>query len=707
MSENHIHHRERRLNRRVYERAEQWKPGNRANLVRNMVTSVRWLADGSGLVYTATADDGTRDVRVDFTNMSRQTISPDEASALSYRTPPCHLSAQSPDGKHTLGLTGFDLQLTDHDTGETTRLTFDGTEERSYGTPGRPEQTGNHEIPIIAIWSPDSRYVLTQRMDYRGVRATPITESAPPDGGLPRVHQMYTPFPGDEHIPLAELMIVDANQASIVPANIPPLPCTHSTPLMRQDIWWEADSSAINLIQSSRTWQSLTLRRIEPATGASRDLVTETSDRRLRPAQMFHQKPNVRLLRDADGNPSEVIWFSERDGWGHLYLYDAATGECIRQLTRGDYVVQEILRVDQQSRIAWINISGLIEADPYRYTTCRLDLDTGKLDRLVEDSLDHRQIGLLPDAYEQPLYVDVASTVSEPPVSTLRDWDGQVVLELERADVTPFQATGWRPPERFQVAGSDGTTPIYGTIFFPPDFDPNESYPVLDHLYPGPQRYRSLPFFAEDEIEPMTAIGLVGVTVDGRGTPGRSRHFNDASWRNLGAGSGLADHVAAIRELAKTRPWMDLTRVGVFGHSAGGYAATLAMEQFPDFFTVGIASAGRHEGRMVMAMILEAYDSPDDAESWARASAVTPAGDITGKLLLVHGEMDKAVSIHHTYRVIERLIAANRDYDLLWVPGADHTLSNHEAYVERRQWDYLARNLVGAEPPPGYEIGQS
>jgi dipeptidyl-peptidase-4 len=692
-----------RMEFETYARAMQWRPSNRTQLVHNTIDTVRWTSDGQALMYTVPGPEGERNTLVEVATGSKRTIPDPDAAGIQFRPIPPRTSSISPDRRWSLETVEYDLILGDVDKGTATRLTFDGTLEHSYGSPGRPEQTGPWAIPVVALWSPDSRFVVTQRIDYRGVRATPITESAPPDGGLPRLHVVYTPFPGDERVPLAQVLIVDTELGTVTPAAIPPLPCTHSTPLLRGDAWWDETGTFFYVLQSSRDWRTLTLSQVDPRNGTSRELVTETSDRRIRPAQMFHQKPNVRVLTDDAGNPEEVIWFSERDGWGHLYLYDATSGECLRQLTQGAYVVQEILRVDGFIRNVWINVSGMIDDDPYRYTTCCLDLESGTLTRLFDDDLDHRQIGLLPDGSHPSWFMDVASTVSQPPVYTLRDWSGRLIMELETADVTPLKATGWREPERFFATGADGVTPIYGTIFFPPDFDPRGSYPVLDHLYPGPQIFRAMPFFTADEVEPMAALGIIGVTIDGRGTPGRSRAFHDASWNNLGGGSGLDDHVAVIRELASTRPWMDLERVGVYGHSAGGYAAVLAMEQFPEFFSVGIAASGRHEGRQVMAMILEAYDSPDDPESWERASAVRDAGNIRGKLLLVHGELDRGVTIHHTYQVIDRLIAAGRDYDLLVIPGDDHSFSRHADYVERRQMDYLVRHLIGSEPPPAVQ----
>ena len=421
-----------------------------------------------------------------------------------------------------------------------------------------------------------------------------------------------------------------------------------------------------------------------------------------RDSLVANQAPNVRVLTSADGVAAEVVWFSERDGWGHLYLHDAVTGKMIRQITAGPCVVQEIVHIDPDARTLLVSVSGLIADDPYRRTYCRVNLDSGGLERVTDDALNHRP--LVPDPAIQPGFIDFASTVDTPPVATVRDWSGQVIMELERAGGSSLIAIGWQAPQRFAATGADGETVIHGTLFLPPDFDPEQRYPVLDHLYPGPQDHRAMPYFGPDEIEPMVALGLVGVTIDGKGTPGRGREFNDASWRNIGGGSGLDDHVAVIRELARTRPWMDLDRVAVYGHSAGGFAATRAMELFPDVFQFGIAAAGRHDGRLVMAMIMEAYDDPADLESWARASAIEPAGDITGKLLLVQGELDHAVSIHHTYRLIDRLIAANRDFDLLVVPGDDHVFSRHGRYVERRQWDWYVRHLLHLEPPAGFAI---
>lgn len=688
-----------RLALAVYERAAMLRPQNRSNLVNDAIQGMQWLADRPGVVYQVRRDTGIERVLVDPIQRT-QTAVDDEIFATLQLQPARRMS---PNGHVHTGWTlmthGWNLWLVQPATDERIQLTFDGELDYAWGTARDPLEDGTRWVPSPVLWSPDGRYGLTQRMDYRGVRAVPLMESAPLDGGPPRTHVTREAWPGDEHIPHAEPLLVDVVSRTVTPLDIPPIAATHTSPLLRGDVWWQADGSAAYVVVSSRDWLTLTLYRVDPTTGDTRVLVTEHGDKRVRPSQMFHQKANVAVLPAAN----EVIWFSERDGWGHLYLYDATSGECLHQVTEGDFVVQELQHVDERNRVVLASVSGLIAEDPYRWTPCLIGIDTGIVTRVAEDVLHHQPM-VAPVPGIQTGYIDIASTVETAPVATWRDWSGAVLLELEQADISRLVAAGWQAPQRFSALAADGETTIWGTLFLPPEFDPTQSYPILDHVYPGPQIYRALPQFEEDEVEPMAAVGLVGITIDGRGTPGRSRTFHDASWRNLGAGSGLEDHVAVIRQLAESRPWMDLSRVGVFGHSAGGYAAALAMEQFPEFYSVGIASAGRHDGRMVMAMILEAFDDPSDAESWARASAVEPGGNITGKLLVVQGEMDPDVSIHHAYRLIDRMIAANRDFDLLLVPGDDHVFRRHEGYVERRQWDYLVRNLMHREPPAGFMI---
>jgi dipeptidyl aminopeptidase/acylaminoacyl peptidase len=395
----------------------------------------------------------------------------------------------------------------------------------------------------------------------------------------------------------------------------------------------------------------------------------------------------------------EVLWYSQRDGWGHLYRYDLCTGALLGQVTRGQWAVRQILRVDEVERVVYFTASGLVEEDPYRRTVCRVGLDGSGFARITDDELDH--IVTLPE--NQEYFIDSASTVDTPPASCVRDLEGRVLVELERADITGLCATGWTPPQRFRVKAADGETDIYGVLYRPRGFDPAQRYPVVDSMYPGPQVNRVEPSFDAGgmglDAEPLAALGFVVVAVDGRGTPGRSKAFHDASYGHLADAGSLGDHVAALRQLAQTRPWMDLERVGAFGHSGGGFAAVRAMLDIPDVYTVGVALSGPHDARYFNLGFVETYDGSDNPDAWARASNVDIANRLTGKLLLIHGEMDDQVHPDHTLRLADRLIAADKDFELLIVPGAEHMFIDGMAYVRKRCWDFLVRELLGKQPP--------
>lgn len=288
-------------------------------------------------------------------------------------------------------------------------------------------------------------------------------------------------------------------------------------------------------------------------------------------------------------------------------------------------------------------------------------------------------------------------------MTVVRDWSGRVLVELERADIGKLTATGWTPPERFRVKAADGVTDIYGVLYRPRGFDPEQRYPVVDTLYPGPQVERVSPGFDPGglglDAEPLAALGFAVIAVDGRGTPGRSKAFHDASYGNLADAGSLADHVAALRQLAETRPWLDLDRLAAFGHSGGGFATARAMLDFPEVYRAGVALSGSHDAPFFNPGFIETYDGADNRDAWARTSNVDIADRLTGKLLLVHGELDDQVHPHQTLRLADRLVAANKEFELLIVPGAEHTFIDCLAYVRTRCWDFLVRELMGTRPP--------
>ena len=623
------------------------------------------------------------------------------ACARAEFTPPGNpLEVPSPDKTVAVSQQGHDLRARSLSDGREWALTTDGEPDYQYGS--GPDCTSNGtllrkfglpHLPPAVAWSPDSTKVLTHRTDERGVRQTHLVEARPADGGVPVLRTQRYAYPGDENLPQAELVVLHVSDGTVVRAQAEPLLMPQLSPIPTKWAWWAPGGSAVYYLGRPRDLRTLTLHQLDPATGEVTTVLSETGTTRVEPNQWMYEPPIVRVLAD------EVLWYSQRDGWGHLYRYDLRTGELLGQVTSGQWAVRQILHVDEAERVVYFTASGLVEEDPYRRTVCRVGLDGSGFAKITDDELDH--IVTMPDTMEY--FIDSASTVDTPPVTTVRDWSGRVLVELERADITKLTATGWTPPERFRVKAADGVTDIYGVLYRPRGFDPAQRYPVVDSVYPGPQVDRVAPCFDPGgmglDAEPIAALGFVVVAVDGRGTPGRSKSFHDASYGHLADAGCLADHVAALRQLARTRPWMDLDRVGAFGHSGGGFATARAMLDFPEVYQAGVALSGPHDARYFNLGFVETYDGADNPEAWARASNVDLADRLAGKLLLIHGEMDDQVHPDHTLRLADRLIAADKDFELLIVPGAEHTFIDCLAYVRKRCWDFLVRELMGTQPP--------
>jgi dipeptidyl aminopeptidase/acylaminoacyl peptidase len=617
------------------------------------------------------------------------------------------LEAVAPDGKHAVYRAGHDLRARTLDGARDWALTSDGTEDRDYAA--NPDylmystllgKIGLPHLPPAVAWSPDATRVLTHRTDQHGVRRTHLLQAAPADGGEPALLSPRFPVAGDEHIPQAEFVVIDVATGSATPAQGEPVGMSTMSPIFQRWAWWAEDGSAVYYLSRTRDAHTLSLHHLDPATGEVRTVLTEPGRTRVEPAQQQLQQPLVKVLSGG----KEVLWYSQRDGWGHLYLHAAYSGELITPVTSGTWGVQELLHVDEEERVVYFTASGLVKEDPYRRTVCVANLDGSGFTRLTDDSLDH-VVTLAPDA---SYFIDSASTTDTAPVITVRDWSGKVLVELEHTDITRLEATGWQAPERFKTRSADGTTDVYGLLYLPHGFDPEKRYPVIDTPYGLPTANRVSPSFDPGvhgyDAEALAALGFVVIAVDGQGSPGRSKAFHDASYGNLGDACGLADHVAALRELAATRPWMDLDRVGVSGMSTGGYAAVRALLRHADVFKAGVAESGMHDFRLLEPGLGEAYHGPFDAQEYAELSNTELADRLQGKLMLIHGGLDDRVPLQVTLRLAERLIAHGKDFDLVIVPDADHIYFGYEHYVAQRKWDFLVRHLLNAEPPADYRL---
>jgi dipeptidyl-peptidase 4 len=585
------------------------------------------------------------------------------------------------------------------------------------GPPGPPPK------PII-LWSPDSKYLFTHRLDERRVRELTLVQSTPTDGSVRPISNGWRyAMPNDPAVPESQPWIFDlANRTGrAVTATIPSL---FLTPIEAGDAWWSPDGARVYLIARSRYAKSMSLEVIEAVNGTSRQVLSETGGTFVESASLG-ECPMVYVLANRD-----VLWFSERDGFGHLYLFDGSTGRLKRRLTEGPWTVRNVLHLDRAHGFIYIAANEREPGvDPYYRQVYRVGLNDGRVRLLTPETADHavasaQEAGVLAskaagasgnpqDTYgfspSGRFFIDTYSRTDLPSVTVLRRSDGTFVAEIERADVSRLMATGLQPPERFSAPAADGKTMLYGNLLRPSNFDPNKRYPVLDSPYPGPQSHRAQPNFLATVFDRLGAqayaeLGFIVVVVDGRGSHGRSKRFHDESYGGLAQAGHLDDHVAVLRELGRRHPYMDLDRVGIYGTSGGGYATVHAMAMFPDFFKVGVADAGNHDQRGYIAVWGETYNGPESGNNYTDAANPLLVGNIKGKLFLLHGDMDSNVFPSQTLQVVDALIRANKDFELLIVPNAGHGTLLLSRYALRRSWDFFVRNLMHAEPPPEYDL---
>jgi len=390
-----------------------------------------------------------------------------------------------------------------------------------------------------------------------------------------------------------------------------------------------------------------------------------------------------------------VLWMSERDGWNHLYLYDAKTGRVKNQVTKGEWVVRGVERVDAEKRQVWFRASGIrLGQDPYYVHYARVNFDGSGLVVLTEGDGTHK-LDYSPDGR---FFLDTWSRVDQAPVTELRRTaDGKLVCALEQADASELLKAGWTTPERFTAKGRDGTTDIYGVIWRPTNFDPARKHPVIENIYAGPQdAFTPKAFRATGGQQAMAELGFIVVQLDGMGTSQRSKAFHDVCWKNL-KDAGFPDRVLWIKAAAAKHPEMDLSRVGIYGGSAGGQNALRGMLDYPDFYKVCVADCGCHDNRMDKIWWNELWMGWPVDESYARSSNVTDAHKLRGKLLLVVGELDHNVDPASTMQMANALQKADKDFELLIVTGTGHG-SAETPYGSRRRADFFVRHLLGVEP---------
>ncbi len=631
-----------------------------------------------------------------------------------------HVGIESPDGNHLAFVKSHNLFVESAD-GHLEQLTTDGEEFCGYGeSPESNCTTITDRVlgrvrPPVAIWSPDSNKILTHLLDQRAVKELYLIQIQTNGTVYSRpVLQRYKyPLVGDSELATAAIHIFDVQRGTAVKADCNPEQVVYLTPIELKLAWWNAKSTHVYLIHRDRGERRLLLYRIDAQNGGVQRLIEETGDTQIEPNLViepifyFDNTPNVAEFSDG----SELVWFSERDGWGHLYLYDGVKGLLRRQLTKGQYVVRNVLHVDRCNRIIYFTASGKeVGRDPYYRHLYRIwvDRESSEPEILTPEDGDH-EIWFPPDG---GYFVDTFSRVDTPPITLLRRSDGSLIRMLEEADIGGLTKLGWKPPERFVAKARDGRTDIYGVIYRPTSFDPAKKYPVIDDIYPGPSIIRSAKSFDPDphgrvwfwHPQAVAELGFVVVTIDGLGTPFRSKKLHDFAYGRFEEVCGIEDHIAALNQLARTHQYLDLTRVGAYGHSGGGYATARAILSHPEFYKAGVSSSGNHDQRGYVAMFGEKYQGLLDEADYDSQSNFSLAGNLKGKLLLVHGDMDDNVHPSLTLMLASALIRANKDFELLIMPGRNHNLWT-DPYFLRRRWDFFVRNLLGEEPPE-YAIGE-
>ena len=656
------------------------------------------------------------------------------ANALSSTGAHDRTEAMSPDGHWAVSVREHDLWLRDTHSGTLRRLTHDGAEHHAYGvTAGTSlaavrdhllqRAPGHGGRPVVA-WASDSSRFATLRVDEREVRELQVQQSVPPAGSArPVWHRYRMPLVGDPVLPQGHLLVVDVVDGTVRPVQAPPITRLTFDPFTTRLAWWSADSARLYMLHLHRGGRCVSLYRIDAGSGDSTEVLSESGSTFVFPHHVRLTNTNVHEVPDVDAGLPRITWFSQRSGWGHLELHGATPGSAALTLTAGEWTVRDVVHVDARSGWIYFTAGGRETGrDPYLRHLYRVRTDGSGMALLTSEDGDH-DIRFAPDGRH---FIDTVSRVDLPPVTLLRRADGEQVAILETADVGELTRLGWSAPLRVVVKARDGVTDLHGCLFRPSHFDPSRSYPLLDSIYPGPQMIRTPKAFAGGEASRMfwqdqaiAELGFVVLTLDGLGTPFRSKAFVDcAAGRNFGEAGGLADHVAAIEQLSRRYPWIDAQRVGISGHSGGGYAAARALLQFPDVFKVGVATAGNHDQRGYEATWGEFWVGMPEGDNYEVHDNTRIADRLRGKLLLMHGEMDDNVHPGLTMRLADALIRANKDFDLLIVPFTDHAFFDirwgREAarclplplhpYVIRRRWDYLVTHLMRALPPREFAL---
>jgi dipeptidyl aminopeptidase/acylaminoacyl peptidase len=580
----------------------------------------------------------------------------------------------SPDKTFEAFIKNFNVYIREIKTKKESQLSFDGSEGDYYST--------------WLNWSPDSKKLATCKVRANTKHTIYFVQSSPLDQQQPKLESRDYLKPGDA-LPIKRPVLFNIEEKKQIAINTIPFENQYSLDLSG----WRKDSKALTFEFNQRGHQAYQIASVNAETGEVKVIIDEQ-------CKTFFDYSGKKYRFDvSDGK--EIIWASERDGWNHLYLFDGQTGTIKNQITKGEWVVREVVNVDTLARqIIFKGAGKELGKDPYLVHYYRINFDGTNLIDLTPEDADHSATF----SSDWKYFVDSYSRVDLSSTHVLRQsTDGKIIKELEKADITELLKTGWKMPEVFSAKGRDGMTDIWGIIIRPSNFDATKKYPIIEYIYAGPHSAFVPKSFAayNGSMSPLAELGFIVVQIDGMGTSLRSKAFHDVCWKNL-KDAGFPDRILWMKAAAEKYPYMDITRVGIHGTSAGGQNAMGAVLFHPEFYKVSVSSCGCHDNRMDKMWWNEAWMSYPIGPQYDSCSNVTNAFRLKGKLLLMVGEVDDNVDPATTMQVVNALIKANKEFDLLVLPGMNHTAGGK--YGERRRRDFFVKNLLGSETPDWNKI---
>ncbi len=574
----------------------------------------------------------------------------------------------SPDGKWTAFIKNDNVYVREVATGKEKQLSQDGTLSNYYSS--------------YIQWSPDSKSVVSCRIRPVEKRYVYYVESSPADQAQPKLHKQEYAKPGDElRFKVPCIFEVESGRRLIPSTELFSHQYELSGPM------WNADSKAITFEYNERGHKVYRVLEMSAVDGSVRTLIEEKEEK-------YVNYP--RIYRNYLSDGKRIIWSSERDNYNHLYLYDRATGKPLNQITKGEWYVRGVQHVDEANEVIYFSANGMKKGeDPYLIHYYKINFDGSNLVELTPEEGMHQCWY----SSDYKYLVDVYSKVDQAPIAVLRDAkNGKIRMQLDKADISALLANGWKAPEVFSAKGRDGKTDMWGVIYRPSNFDPSKKYPVIEYIYSGPgDQYVPKTFSSYNWwMTSLAELGFIVVQVDGMTTSFRSKEFEEVCYKNL-KDAGLPDHIAWIKAAAQKYPYMDIDRVGIFGCSAGGQESTGAVLFHPEFYKAAYSACGCHDNRMDKIWWNELWMGYPVDESYSACSNVDNAHLLSRPLMLVVGELDDNVDPASTMQVANALIKANKDFELVVIPGAHHTMG--EDFGEHKRYDFFVRYLMGITPP--------